>query len=58
MRHDAAAKDWGALGSRALVPSAITYEPKINSRTVQGERTGAGARQESGADGGGADTVG
>ena len=41
-RHDDAAKDWGALGSRALVPSAITYEPKINSRTVQGERTGAG----------------
>ena len=45
-RHDDAAKEWGALGSRALFPSAITYEPKINSRTVQGERTGAGARQE------------
>ena len=30
------------------MPSAITYEPKINSRTVQGERTGAGARQEGG----------
>ena len=39
-RHDDAAKEWGALGARALVPSAITYEPKINSRTVQGERTG------------------
>ena len=24
-RHDAAAKEWGALGSRALFPSAITY---------------------------------
>ena len=47
-RYDDAAKVWGALGSRALVPSAITYEPKINSRTVQGERTGAGARQEGG----------
>ena len=47
-RHDAAAKEWGALGARALVPSAITYEPKINSRTMQGERTGAGARQEGG----------
>ena len=47
-RHDDAAKEWGALGARALVPSAITYEPKINSRTVQGERTGAGARQEGG----------
>ena len=45
-RHDDAAKEWGALGSRAFVPSAITYEPKINSRTVQGERTGAGARQD------------
>ena len=42
-QHDDAAKEWGALGVRALVPSAITYEPKINSRTVQGERTGAGA---------------
>ena len=44
--HDDAAKEWGALVSQALVPSAITYKPKINSRTVQGERTGAGARQE------------
>ena len=52
-RHDDATKEWGALGSRALVPNAITYETKINSRTVQGERTGAGARQEGGeADGG------
>ena len=33
-RYDDAAKEWGALGARALVPSAITYEPKINSRTV------------------------
>ena len=57
-RHDDAAKEWGALGARALVPSDITYEPKINSRTVQGERTGAGARQESGTADGGADTVG
>ena len=45
-RHDEAAKDWGALGSWALVPSAITYELKINSRTVQGERNGDGARHE------------
>ena len=51
--HDDSAKEWVALGARALVPSNITYEPKINSRTVQGERTGAGARQEGGeADGG------
>ena len=41
--HDAAAKEWGALEARSLVPSAITYEPKINCSTVQGESTGAGA---------------
>ena len=45
--HDDAAKEWGPLGTQSLVPSAITYEPKINSRTLQGERTGAGVRQES-----------
>ena len=57
-RHDDAAKEWGALGARALVPSAITYEPKINSRTVQGERTGARVRQEGGSANGGAKAVG
>ena len=57
-RYDDAAKKWGALGALAIVPSAITYEPKINSRTVQGERTGSGARQESGSADGGADAVG
>ena len=41
-RHEDAAKEWGDLGARYLVPSAITYEPKTSSRTVQGERTGAG----------------
>ena len=46
--HDAAAKEWGAHGARALVPSAITYKPKINSRKVEGERTGEGARQDRG----------
>ena len=52
-RHDDAAKEWGALGARALVPIAITYEPKINSRTVQGERNESGAWQKGGeADGG------
>ena len=55
-RHDDAAKEWGTLGSRALLPSAITYKPKINSRKVQGERTGARARQENGTANGGADT--
>ena len=57
-RHDNASKEWGALGSRALVPSAITYEPKINSRTVRGERTRAGARQEGGESDGGIETLG
>ena len=56
--HEDAAKDQGALGTRALVPSAISYEPKINSRTVQGEMTEAGARQEGGEANGGTDTVG
>ena len=58
VRHDDAAKYWGALGSQALVPSAITYKPKINSSTEQGERNGAGSRQEVGAADGGANTVG
>ena len=56
--HNDAAKEWGALGARDLVPSAITYEPKINSRKVQGERTGDGARKEGGEADGGTDTVG
>ena len=43
-QHDDSAKEWGENGARDLVPSAITYKPKINSRTVQGERTRAGAR--------------
>ena len=41
-----------------MYPSSITYEPNINSRTVQGERTGAGARQEGGEADGGTDTAG
>ena len=57
-RHNNAANNWGDLGTRALVPSAITYKLKINSRTVQGGRTWAGARQEGGEAEGGTDTVG
>ena len=34
-RHDEDEKEWGALGYRALVPSAITYEQKINSVAEQ-----------------------
>ena len=56
--HDNAAKEWVALGSRALVPSAITYEPKINSRILAGERTRNGARQEGGIDKDGAKILG
>ena len=33
----------GALLARALNQSGIFYEPKINSRTVQGKRNGDGA---------------
>ena len=56
--HDDAAKECGVIGARALVPSNITYEPKINSRTVQGERTKAGERQDRGEADGGTETVG
>ena len=57
-RHDEAAKEWGALGSRALVPGAITCKPKINSTIVQGGRTGAGVRQDGGTAKGGVYTIG
>ena len=56
-RYDDAAKEWSSLGSWALVLSDITYKPKINSRTVQGERTGAEAWQDSGTADGCADNV-
>ena len=56
--HTDAGKEWGTLGFQALFPSDITYEPKINSRTVQGKRTEAGERHKSGTTDGGADTVG
>ena len=45
-RYDNSANERGALGSRALIPSAIYYEPQINRRTVQGESTGAEALRE------------
>ena len=47
-KNNNAAKEWGDLGARALVPGAFTYEQKINSSTVQGERNGARAQQEGG----------
>ena len=57
-QHYEAAKEWGSLGARALLPSAIIYKPKINSRTVQGDRTGSGAWQEGGVANSGTDTIG
>ena len=58
MWHDDATKEWGAFGYRSLVPSAITYEPKINCRTVQWERNRSEARQEGGGADGDTDTLG
>ena len=34
--HDDAAKESDAIGAWDLVPSANTYKPIINSRTIQG----------------------
>ena len=56
--NDDAAKEWGTLGAQALVPSSITYESKINIRTVQGEITRAAARQDGRTANGSTDTVG
>ena len=53
-----AAKEWGALGARALTPSAISYEPKIFSRTVHRVRTRAGVWKEGDTDKGGIEIVG
>ena len=47
-RHNDAAKEWGALSAWAINPSAIYYEPKINSKTVQGEINRSGARGTTG----------
>ena len=47
----------GTLGAWALIPSAIFYEPKINSRTVHGEKTGDIVQQEGGTAKGIADIV-
>ena len=46
--HNDASKEWRALSSQATNPSAISYKPKINSRTVQGESNGVRARGETG----------
>ena len=41
--HNDAANEWDALSTQAINPSDISYEPKINSRIVQGERNRAGS---------------
>ena len=46
VRHDNYAKDWGAIGSWDLTPSAIYYKHQTNSRTVHMKLTGSGARRE------------
>ena len=53
VRNDGAAEEWGALSARALNPSAIYYEPIINSRKVQGERNEDGERVVTGSQEGG-----
>ena len=42
-RNNYTAKEWGDMSDRAINQSCISYEPKINSSTVQGEGNGAGA---------------
>ena len=42
-QYDAAAKEWGTPGTKELTPSAISYKPLINSRTVQDKSTREGA---------------
>ena len=44
VHHNDAAKEWGALSDQELNPSYISYKPKINRWTVQGESNGIGAR--------------
>ena len=44
--YDDATKEWVTFGSQDIILSSISYEPQINSRTVQGESASARARQE------------
>ena len=42
--YEDASKEWGSLGGCSITRSAISYEPKINSKNVQGKNIGAGVR--------------
>ena len=44
-RHKYAKNEWGDLGALSLDFRSKPYEPKINIRTVQGERNKAGAQR-------------
>ena len=52
VRHNNAAEERGALSSRVLNPSCISYEPKIKSKTIQGERNRYGLQRAMGGQGG------
>ena len=52
-RYNDAAKEWGALSALAMNPSAISYKPKINSRTVQGDMNGSRSKVATGEQEGG-----
>ena len=52
-QNEYAEKELGALGSRALAPSAISYKYQINTRTLQGESNRDGVRWEGDTDNGG-----
>ena len=47
-RHNDAAKEWGALSTQSINTSDISYKPKINNGTVQGERNRDRARVATG----------
>ena len=51
--HNDAAKEWGTFLAWALNISCISYEPKTNSRTLQGKRNRARAKVETGTQEGG-----
>ena len=49
--RNGADKECGALKTHALKPSCISYKPKINSRAIQGDRSGVEVRRATGVQG-------